>query len=154
MILGQISSLNKQTGISPKLLDIIKHALSLNPINLDSGRHEIDGDNIFMNVMNFETVSHESKRFEQHREYLDVQILLQGKERIDFGSIDSAVEPDPYHEADDYQLSDNIAFSQSAYMQPGMFAIFLPGEPHKPGCSHGTSQLIRKAVIKIHYHCL
>ncbi|GDX07583.1 N-acetylneuraminate anomerase [Buttiauxella sp. A111] len=154
MILGRISELTTQTGIAPQLLAIIKQALSLHPETLSPGRHEIDGDDIFMNVMAFDTAEPQSKRYEQHREYLDVQVLLNGQERIDFGPLGSAIAPDIYHEDDDYLLCDAVSPCQTLHLQPGMFAIFLPGEPHKPGCISETAQTISKAVIKVHYSCL
>ncbi|RPH30923.1 YhcH/YjgK/YiaL family protein [Buttiauxella warmboldiae] len=154
MILGKVTELGAQSGIAPQLLAIIKQALALEPETLAAGRHEIDGDKIFMNVMTFDTALPESKRYEQHREYLDVQVLLSGRERIDFGPAGAALEPDAYHEEDDYLLCDAVAPCQTLHMQPGMFAIFLPGEPHKPGCISETAQAISKVVIKVHYRCL
>ncbi|OAT14873.1 putative sugar isomerase [Buttiauxella noackiae ATCC 51607] len=154
MILGRISELSAQTGIAPQLLAIIKQALAKHPETLSAGRHEIDGDDIFMNVMSFDTSEPQSKRYEQHREYLDIQLLLNGQERIDFGPIGAAIEPDVYHQDDDYLLCDEVVPCQTLHMQPGMFAIFLPGEPHKPGCVSETAQSISKVVIKVHYRCL
>lgn len=154
MILGRTSELSAQTGIAPQLLATIKQALALHPERLITGRHEIDGDDIFMNVMTFDTAEPQSKSYEQHREYLDIQVLLSGEERIDFGSEGAAVEPDIYHEDDDYLLCDSVSPCQSLHMQSGMFAIFFPGEPHKPGCISEVSQTISKVVIKVHYRCL
>ncbi|MGB7803323.1 N-acetylneuraminate anomerase [Buttiauxella sp.] len=154
MILGRISELTPQTAIAPQLLAIIKQALALHPETLAAGRHEIDGDVIFMNVMTFETAEPQSKRYEQHREYLDIQLLLSGQERIDFGPKGAAIEPDTYHEDDDYLLCDTVTPCQTLHMLPGMFAIFLPGEPHKPGCISDSSQTISKVVIKVHYRSL
>lgn len=154
MILGKVTELNVQSGIAPQLLAIIKQALALRPETLSAGRHEIDGDDIFMNVMTFETAEPESKRYEQHREYLDIQVLLSGQERIDFGPLGAAIAPDIYHEDDDYLLCDAVSPLQTLHLQPGMFAIFLPGEPHKPGCNSETAQAISKVVIKVSYRSL
>lgn len=154
MILGQTSELNAQTGIAPQLLATIKQALALHPESLSTGRHEIHGDDIFMNVMTFDTAELQSKRYEQHREYLDIQVLFSGAERIDFGPKGAATKPDIYHENDDYLLCDSVSPCQSLHMKPGMFAIFFPGEPHKPGCISEAPQTISKVVIKVHYRCL
>jgi YhcH/YjgK/YiaL family protein len=37
------------------------------------------------------------------------------------------------HVEDDYQLCAAIDGEQVVTLTPGMFAIFMPGEPHKPG---------------------
>ncbi len=154
MILGKISQLDASMGIDEQLITIIRKGLALRPETLDAGRYEIDGDNVFMNVMTFDTVEHDTKRYEQHREYLDVQILLSGSERIDFGPLGAAVDLDDYHQDDDYQLCNVVEPMQTLAMEPGMFAVFLPGEPHKPGCITRHGQVISKVVIKVHYRCL
>lgn len=154
MILGKISDLNLQTGMAPQLLTIIKQALALRPETLSAGRYEIDGENIFMNVMQLDTAEPQSKRYEQHREYIDVQMLFSGQERMDCGPTGADVEPDSYQENDDYQLCDEINPCQTVHLQPGMFVVFFPGEPHKPGCISGTAQAICKALIKVHHRCL
>lgn len=154
MILGKISDISVQTGLSSSLRAIIEQALTRDLATLDAGRYVIDGEDIFINVMAFDTSAAESKRYELHREYLDIQILLSGTERIDFGLEGSAQQPDIYHEDDDYLLCDSLEQRQTLHMVPGMFAIFLPNEPHKPGCMVNDSQKIKKAVIKVHHSLL
>ncbi|MBE1246635.1 YhcH/YjgK/YiaL family protein, partial [Salmonella enterica] len=34
-------------------------------------------------------------------------------------------------------------------LKPGMFAVFMPGEPHKPGCVVGEPSEIKKVVVKV-----
>ena len=148
MILGKISDLSVQTGLSSSLRAIIKQALTRDLATLDAGRYIIDGEDIFINVMAFDTSAAESKRYELHREYLDIQILLSGTERIDFGLEGSAQQPDIY------QLCDSLEQRQTLHMVPGMFAIFLPNEPHKPGFMVNDSRKIKKAVIKVHHSLL
>jgi YhcH/YjgK/YiaL family protein len=68
MILGKISDLSVQTGLSSSLRAIIKQALTRDLATLDAGRYIIDGEDIFINVMAFDTSAAESKRYELHRE--------------------------------------------------------------------------------------
>ncbi|MEM6160486.1 N-acetylneuraminate anomerase [Erwinia sp. P6884] len=154
MISGRLSDITAANGIDPRLVAIIRQALARQPETLSPGRHDIDGENIFMNVMTFDTQPPHSKCYEQHRHYLDIQILLSGQERIDFGPTGAASEPDLYHDEEDYQLCQAIMPCQTMHMLPGMFAIFLPGEPHKPGCISEAAQAIHKMVIKVHRRCL
>ncbi|MFP8215703.1 YhcH/YjgK/YiaL family protein, partial [Klebsiella quasipneumoniae] len=48
-----------------------------------------------------------------------------------------------------YQLCNAIDGEQSVILTPGMFAIFIPGEPHKPGCVITEPAEIKKVVIKV-----
>ena len=47
------------------------------------GRIEIDGERIYASVAGYETGSRAERRFEAHRRYIDVQVLLAGEETID-----------------------------------------------------------------------
>ena len=45
------------------------------------GRIELDGDNLFINNVNPTCVKESEQVLEVHRDYIDIHILLEGKER-------------------------------------------------------------------------
>ncbi|MBJ9572367.1 YhcH/YjgK/YiaL family protein [Citrobacter sp. RHB36-C18] len=136
-------------GLHPVLQQALTLAVAANPQEKTPGRYELQGDNIFMNVMQFATQSPEQKKAELHREYIDIQVLLSGEERILFGMTDSARQCEEMHVEDDYQLCSQIADEQAMVLKPGRFVIFMPGEPHKPGCVVQAPVDIKKVVIKV-----
>ncbi|HEE9990286.1 TPA: YhcH/YjgK/YiaL family protein [Citrobacter braakii] len=136
-------------GLHPVLQQALTLAVAANPQEKTPGRYELQGDNIFMNVMQFATQSPEQKKAELHREYIDIQVLLSGEERILFGMTDSARQCEEMHVEDDYQLCSQIADEQVMVLKPGRFVIFMPGEPHKPGCVVQAPMDIKKVVIKV-----
>lgn len=148
MIIGDIHH-PECAGLSPVLLEAVRLAVKAQPQQREPGRYELQGDDIYMNVMRFATQSAESKKAELHEKFIDIQILLQGEETIHCGVADSARECDVWHKEEDYQLCAAIADQQQVTMKPGMFAIFFPGEPHKPGVQGAASMEIKKAVIKV-----
>lgn len=136
-------------GLHPVLQQALTLAVGENPQEKTPGRYELQGDNIYMNVMQFATQSPEQKKAELHREYIDIQVLLSGEERILFGMTDSARQCEEMHVEDDYQLCSQIADEQAMVLKPGRFVIFMPGEPHKPGCVVQAAMDIKKVVIKV-----
>lgn len=136
-------------GLHPVLQQALTLAVAANPQEKTPGRYELQGDNIFMNVMQFATQSPEQKKAELHRAYIDIQVLLSGEERILFGMTDSARQCEEMHVEDDYQLCSQIADEQAMVLKPGRFVIFMPGEPHKPGCVVQAPMDIKKVVIKV-----
>lgn len=136
-------------GLHPVLQQALTLAVAANLQEKTPGRYELQGDNIFMNVMQFATQSPEQKKAELHREYIDIQVLLSGEERILFGMTDSARQCEEMHVEDDYQLCSQIADEQVMVLKPGRFVIFMPGEPHKPGCVVQAPMDIKKVVIKV-----
>lgn len=148
MVTGDIQSL-AAAGLHPVLAEALTLALTARPQEKLPGRYELRGDDIFMNVMTFATQPAESKKAELHAQYVDIQLLLSGEERILFGAAGAARQCEEVHTDEDYQLCSAIENAQAVTLKPGMFAVFMPGEPHKPGCTVALSQEIKKTVVKV-----
>ncbi|MGV3985754.1 N-acetylneuraminate anomerase [Citrobacter portucalensis] len=148
MISDALNSL-PSAGLHPVLQQALTLAIAANPQEKTPGRYALQGENIFMNVMHFTTQSPEQKKAELHQQYIDIQMLLSGEERILFGMTDSARHCEEMHVEDDYQLCSQIADEQAMVLKPGKFVIFMPGEPHKPGCVVQAPMDIKKVVIKV-----
>ena len=148
MISDELRSL-PSAGLHPVLQQALTLAIAANPQEKTPGRYALQGENIFMNVMHFTTQSPEQKKAELHQQYIDIQMLLSGEERILFGMTDSARQCEEMHIEDDYQLCSQIADEQAMVLKPGKFVIFMPGEPHKPGCVVQAPMDIKKVVIKV-----
>ncbi|WP_199638470.1 N-acetylneuraminate anomerase [Serratia sp. PAMC26656] len=148
MMMGEVQSL-PSAGLHPALRDALTLALAVRPQEKAPGRYELQGDNIFMNVMTFNTQSPVEKKAELHEQYIDLQLLLNGEERILFGMAGTARQSEEFHHEDDYQLCSAIENEQTIILKPGMFVVFMPGEPHKPGCVVGEPGEIKKVVVKV-----
>lgn len=147
MMMGEVQSL-PSAGLHPALQDALTLALAARPQEKRPPLR-ITGDNIFMNVMTFNTQSPVEKKAELHEQYIDIQLLLNGEERILFGMAGTARQCEEFHHEDDYQLCSAIENEQAIILKPGMFAVFMPGEPHKPGCVVGEPGEIKKVVVKV-----
>lgn len=148
MVTGEIQSLDS-AGLHPVLVEALALALTARPQEKSPGRYELRGDDIFMNVMAFPTQPATSKKAELHVQYVDIQLLLSGEERILFGVAGTARQCEEVHADEDYQLCSAIEDEQTVTLKPGMFAVFMPGEPHKPGCNVALSRDIKKTVVKV-----
>lgn len=148
MMMGELQSL-ASSGLPAALVNALTLAVAARPQEKAPGHYALQGDDIFMNVMQFSTQAPELKKAELHAEYIDIQLLLAGEERILFGVAGSARECEEMHSAEDYQLCSRIEGQQSVVLKPGMFVVFMPGEPHKPGCAVEMEGEIKKAVVKV-----
>lgn len=146
MMMGKASALS---GLHPVLANALTQAIAAWPQDKAPGRYELQGDDIFMNVMTFATQLPEQKKAELHEQYIDIQLLLAGEERILYGVAGSARQCEEMHTEEDYQLCSTIEGMQRLDLTPGMYAVFMPGEPHKPGCVVKETEEIKKAVVKV-----
>ncbi|MFC0323034.1 N-acetylneuraminate anomerase [Gallibacterium melopsittaci] len=150
MFIGDLTKQDYKLGLPAVIGEALDYLQTLNLEELTLGRHDIT-EQIYMNVMEFDTSAADSKKAEIHRQYLDIQVLISGKEAIQC----SPVYPDlslytEYNEQDDYQLTPDIEAKSEIVLRPKMFAIFLPYEPHKPGCLvEQQAHHIKKLVVKV-----
>ena len=71
---------------------------------LPLGRNEIDGDDVFANVQEYDTVAASEKQLEAHRGYYDVQFVVSGKELLQYAQLDGLPECQPFDEGNDFGL--------------------------------------------------
>lgn len=117
---------------------------------LPPGVVEIDGKNIFAQIIDLTTRPKEEIRPEVHRQYLDIQFLAWGEEKIGL-AIDTGnnvISESLLTERDIifYHHSENEFFFD---MVPGSYAIFFPQDVHRPGCNKSSATPIRKIVVKV-----
>jgi len=120
-------------------------------LSLPDGKYEIEGGNIFAMVQSVTTESAEGKLFEAHQDYIDVQAVLQGCERQDvvpLASEDIKIMQE-YDSRKDLMLFEVPEHFSTIIMKPGMFAVYGPDDGHRPCCSVGDPQDIRKVCVKI-----
>ena len=116
-----------------------------------AGRYEIDGDRLYAMVQSYNLHPVRPEKLEIHRNYVDIQLLLAGKESILCRPVDGLKETVPYDGGKD------IAFYRAAEgnsvtvtLEPGKFAVFFPEEGHMPGLScPGAAREVVMVVVKI-----
>ena len=112
------------------------------------GRYAIDGDTVYASVQHYETVHKDSKQWETHRRYIDIQYLVAGKELLGYLNPHCEANEGIYQEKEDCQL---LSSQEGTFLCMGadMFAVFFPGESHKPGCIWNKAQYVDKIVVKV-----
>ncbi len=146
MILSSLVYARRVYALHPLFEKLFDYVSSHDLLNEDLGRVEIDGDNLFINNINPECVLEHHQKLEVHQEYIDVHILLAGKERIGWKDSDNLVscvqEYDPKTDSALYQDLPTTYVD----LQPGQFAIVYPEDAHAPLIGNGR---IRKIVAKV-----
>ena len=114
--------------------------------SLAAGRHEIDGDRMFVLIDHKQGKGREGARLEAHRRYIDIQLTFEGLEEIGWAPLATCRPP-----AGGFDAEKDIAFfddrpSTWLGVPPGLFAIFFPEDAHAPLGGRG---LLKKAVVKV-----
>ena len=116
---------------------------------LELKRYDIDGDNLFATVSEYQSKNEESAKFEAHRKYIDIQYVISGKEIMNIAPITTVKEVlNPYDAIKDIEFVtvNNIANYKAS---PSNYFIFFPTDAHRPGLKDGANSPVRKVVIKV-----
>ncbi|MCI6473521.1 MAG: YhcH/YjgK/YiaL family protein [Bacteroidales bacterium] len=146
MIIDKIENLKNYVGVNRHFSKVIEFLETNDLGTLENGKHEIDGPDCFLNIMDTKGKTKEEAVMETHRRMLDIQIPLDADET--YGYTPTADLPEAeYNEAKDVTKYPGVQGESFITCHPGMMAVFLPEDGHQP-CI-GTAENIHKAVIKI-----
>lgn len=148
MILDQLESLDCYRGISKGLDTAIDYLQRTDFKALANGSHQVDGDRVLANVMSYETKRLEEGKFEAHRKYIDIQVLLEGEERCCCAPLSLTTELGPFDEDKDIGF---LAGPRQTTMQLSSenFAVFFPQDAHMPALDMHEKATVRKVVMKV-----
>ena len=112
-------------------------------------KYEIQGDDIYAIVASYTTKG--PHKFEAHREYVDIQCLLEGQEIIESTELNGLTVDTPYDPEKDVGFYVNADSPKNiSHLMPGIFITFFPHDAHMPGVSVGdTPAFVKKVVVKI-----
>ena len=116
---------------------------------LPLGRNEIDGDDVFANVQEYDTVAASEKQLEAHRGYYDVQFVVSGEEVMQYAPLEGLAKVQPFDEDADFGLYCTPERPSSIVLRAGDVAVLAPEDAHKPGCALDAPCCVRKIVVKV-----
>ncbi|MGL5579198.1 MAG: YhcH/YjgK/YiaL family protein [Fusobacteriaceae bacterium] len=135
----------------PKVLEeTIQYLKNLDFSQVPVGRHEIKGDDIFINIAEYESFPREERIIEAHKEYVDIQFLTEGEEKIGFGVFSEKNEiKEEYDKERDLLVYGKLEKEFDLILTPGVFAVFFTEEPHRPCVMLEKPVKVKKYVVKI-----
>ena len=139
--------MEKVKELSPEVYDFLTDP-SRCGISTPDGRIDIT-DECYAMVSSYETAKRDSKEFESHRRYIDVQMLIDGKEYIEVAPIDSLEVTQEYSAEKDVMFFSNSFVGKNILLEPGKPVILMPEDGHMPGVACGEPVKVKKVVVKI-----
>ena len=147
MILDSLKNCALYENVNPRMKKAFALIASTDWTKMEPGIHELDGKDIYVNVMERELKQKPDAKLEIHNEYIDIQVLISGREES-FGWSERRNLRRPLAEFDagnDIQLFDDEP--QTYYtVRPGQFTMLLPEDGHAPMVGEGH---IRKIIVKV-----
>ena len=150
MILTTISDLAKYQGVHPAFPATFAALEQLSKEDFVTGRHEVDGDRIFINCAQYETKAPADSCMEYHGRYIDVMWMCAGEEVIGiYPSQELASITRPYDENADVALAELEKEYTALRMVPGSVAILFPEDAHAPSMQLKGPCKVQKMIAKV-----
>lgn len=148
MIVTTIDKLTQYKEI-PYAQDIVDFLNDFKKSDMEPGRYDIHGDDLFAAVSRYDTQPNVERQFENHKKYIDLQIVLDGKEEIHWADTASLKMV-----SEEFSQGGDIAFyvgESMGYVLLGgdQCAILFEEDAHMPNVLHGKSENVLKVVFKI-----
>lgn len=147
MIFGNINNLKEYDYLTTDIKKCFEYASSNNLLNYEKGTHKIDGDNLFVNIVEYETTQVENRFWEAHRKYLDLHLMIEGNEQIDVNFIGNMEEKE-FIEKDDFLPLEGDK-NGHVILKNGDFLICYPNDAHRTAINIEKPEKIKKAIFKI-----
>lgn len=151
MLLCTIDEFQRYIALHPRFAEAHRWIRRFLTEKLPDGKHEISGEQLFVTAETGETHPYGKRKFESHRRYIDIQVVLEGTETMHWWPIDRLHVREPFQDGVDYCFyADPLGAVVDLNMSAGHVVVFWPSDGHKPVCHPpaGPSRY-RKLVFKV-----
>lgn len=147
MIFDSIQNAGLYFKLGDKFEKALQFIVETDFTEVETGRIDIDGDNIFAIVQEYKTKEPEDGKWEAHRNYIDIQYVVSGSEDFGFVNFEYLDIIQPYDEEKDIIFYEGDGdFLQ---LHEDEFVILFPHEAHMPGLAIEDSEKVKKVVVKV-----
>ena len=113
------------------------------------GSYPLQDDRLFANVVEFEPGSSTEAKFEAHRNYIDIQVMMRGTEEQGYAPIEALEACTEYSAEKDIRMFSFNPELSRIILHEGMFAIYFPEDGHIPRLSCLTDKPCKRIVVKV-----
>jgi len=147
MILDRMENADRYASIHSRFAKAFAWIRDAQWDQLEDGKHEIDGDQLFAVMSRDKGQGRENVQLESHRKYIDIQYIFDGTEWIGWRPIaDCTRVSKPYDEEKDW----GFFFDRPETwleIPTGAFVIFYPEDAH--ATLAGDDSQVGKVIMKI-----
>lgn len=148
MIIDNIKNAARYEAM-PFITRALSYAEKYSDETLEIGRYEID-DKLAAVVNSYMTAPPEPDKYENHREWIDVQYVIEGVEEIRVCPREGMEPATVFDVPADYEFCKTPEHYTSLVLKAGDFAVLWPDETHSPQlAANGEPCRTRKIIFKV-----
>ena len=144
MIKDKITNYLTYENLHEGLKQGLKYLAETDFSKIKNGTYEISGKDVYAIVQEYQTK--EVGQLEAHKEYIDIQYIIEGSEKIGYSKLKTQTPATDYEPDIIFYKDKQDEFIE---MNNGDFAIFYPDDLHMPCITINQPQKVRKVVVKV-----
>lgn len=148
MIYDKINNIETYAGISEDIRVGLEYLREVR-MDIAVGSYQIN-PRVKAIVSEYETKIVNEFGYEAHRDYIDIQYLISGKEIINSLPLEYLKETRAYNKEKDAAFYEEVEVKpQELQIGNGYFAIFFPQDGHMPQLCVSEPSKVKKVVVKV-----
>jgi YhcH/YjgK/YiaL family protein len=147
MIIDQLENSGLYNRLGDRFAIALKYLVSTDLSKVEVGKYEIEGNEIFAIVSEYQTKSESDAKWEAHQVYADIQYIINGEERMGYAPLETMEINEAYNPDKDIIFLNGSGDYITA--TPGTFVVFFPHDAHQPAVSTGNGGTVKKVVVKV-----
>ena len=150
MILTTVQELSRYAALHPAFPKTFAALKTLTAKPFEKGRHEVDGNRIFINAASYDTVPAENSGMEHHGRYIDVMWMVSGEETIGVCHTSQLQQITmPYDAQKDVCLAKLPSQYTELKIKTGNVVILFPEDAHAPCMELNGTAAVQKFIAKV-----
>ena len=146
MVIDKIENYRLYSKLTKRLAKGFEFITNTDLVAIEPGKYEIDNEDIFAIVQEYDTKEVQDCVLEGHHKYIDIQYVIQGVELMGFTPLTNQVVVEEDLEKDyTFYQGETSMFR----VEEGMFTLFFPEDLHRPGVKAGQILKVKKVVVKV-----
>ena len=146
MVVDKIENYRLYSTLTNRLAKGFEFITNTDLASIESGKYEIDNDDIFAIVQEYDTKEEQDCVLESHHKYIDIQYMIKGSELMGVTCLN---DQDIFEENLEKDYTLYTAETSMLKVDEGMFIIFFPEDLHRPGVKAGQIAKVKKVVVKV-----
>jgi YhcH/YjgK/YiaL family protein len=147
MIIDKLDNITCYYGLGDRMKKALEYLENTDLDELQPGKYNIDNDEIYVMVSEYDTKAVEDALWEAHKNYIDIQYMVKGSEKMGYTNVDNIEITIEYNTEKDILFG--TAKGDFVTVEQGMFIVFAPQDGHMPSISVENPERVKKVVVKV-----
>ena len=146
MILDDLKNAAQYHGLGARFEKGLRWLVDNDVAGMAPERYDIDGDDVYVMVQEYDSKPKADGFWEAHRQYADIQLVVAGAEHMGYAATPTLTAGDYDDSRDFLPLDGDGMFVE---LRAGTFMVLWPQDAHMPGMAIDASAPVKKAVVKV-----